>query len=67
MGHRVFGTTSEMSVTAGFAGDAVVLYELVVKHRWHRLLHVQLAARLRRALQQLSDVVITSVPYHLPS
>jgi hypothetical protein len=45
----------------------VVLYELVVKHRWHRLLHVQLAARLRRALQQLSDVVITSVPYHLPS
>lgn len=45
----------------------VVLPELVVKHRWHQLLHSNLARRLRRALRPLPGIVITSVPFHLPT
>jgi amino acid transporter len=42
----------------------VVLPELVVKHRWHQLLHSRAPARLRRALRGISGVVITAVPVH---
>jgi amino acid transporter len=45
----------------------VVLPELVVRHAWHRLLHNGLAPRLRRALRQLPGIVVTTVPFHLPS
>ena len=44
----------------------VVLPETVVRHRWHRLLHSRTPQRLRRALQALPGVVVTSVPIHLP-
>jgi amino acid transporter len=43
----------------------VVLPEVVVKHRWHELLHSRTSQRLRRALRALPGVVITSVPIHL--
>jgi amino acid transporter len=45
----------------------VILAELVVKRPWHRLLHSQMAPRLRVALQVERNVVITTVPFHLPS
>jgi hypothetical protein len=45
----------------------VILPEIVVRHRWHRLLHNQVAARLRRALRPLPRMVVTSAPFHLPS
>jgi hypothetical protein len=44
----------------------VILPELVVRHWWHRLLHNQVAPRLRRALRPLPGIVVTSVPFHLP-
>lgn len=44
----------------------VVRYELVVQRPWHSLLQVPLAARLRLAMRLLTDVVITSVPFHVP-
>jgi hypothetical protein len=44
----------------------VILPEFVVRHWWHRLLHNQVAARLRRALRPLGKMVVTSVPFHLP-
>jgi amino acid transporter len=45
----------------------VVLPELVVHRFWHRALHNGIAPRLRRALRQLPGIVITTVPFHLPS
>jgi len=45
----------------------VVLPELVVRRSWHRLLHNGVAPRLRRALRPLPGIVITTVPFHLPS
>jgi amino acid transporter len=45
----------------------VVLPELVVRHAWHRPLHNGVAPRLRRALRQLPGIVVTTVPFHLPS
>ena len=43
----------------------VVLAELIVKHRWHRLLHNGTAKRLRRILRRQPGIVITTVPHHL--
>ncbi|MEU5941853.1 APC family permease [Micromonospora sp. NPDC047548] len=43
----------------------VVLPEIVVRHRWHELLHSRTRQRLRRALRHLPGIVITSVPIHL--
>jgi hypothetical protein len=45
----------------------VVLPELIVKHRAHRLLHNGTARRLRRALRPQPGVVVTTVPLHLPT
>ncbi len=45
----------------------IVLPELVVRRAWHRLLHNGVAPRLRRALRQLPGIVVTTVPFHLPS
>ena len=45
----------------------VVLPELVPRRYWHRALHNGIAPRLRRALRQLPGIVITTVPFHLPS
>jgi hypothetical protein len=44
----------------------VVLHEFVARHRWQQLLHSPVAPRLRRALRPLPDIVITTVPFHLP-
>jgi len=43
----------------------VVVPELVVRHWWERPLHDSEAARLRRALRPLAQVVVTSVPFHM--
>lgn len=43
----------------------VVLPEIVVRHRRHRLLHNRLAPRLRRALRPLPKIVVTTVPFHV--
>jgi hypothetical protein len=45
----------------------VILPELIVRHWQHRLLHNRTAARLRRALRPLPKIVVTTVPFHLPS
>jgi amino acid transporter len=45
----------------------VVVPEIVVKHRWHQLLHSAAPQRLRKALRALPGVVVTSVPIHLPA
>jgi amino acid transporter len=45
----------------------VVLPELVVRRVWHRPLHNGVAPRLRRALRRLPGIVVTTVPFHLPS
>jgi amino acid transporter len=45
----------------------VIVPEVVVAHWWQRALHDSTASRLRRALKPLSKVVVTSVPFHLPS
>ncbi len=45
----------------------VVLPELVVRRCWHRPLHNGVAPRLRRALRRLPGIVVTTVPFHLPS
>jgi hypothetical protein len=45
----------------------VILPELIVRRRWHQLLHNQIAPRLRRALRPLPGVVVTTVPFHLPA
>jgi amino acid transporter len=44
-----------------------ILPEIVVRHWWHRILHNRTAARLRRALRPLPKVVVTTIPFHLPS
>ena len=44
----------------------VIVPEVVVRHWWERPLHEHTAARLRRALEPLAGVVVTSVPFHLP-
>lgn len=45
----------------------VILPEIVVRHWWHRILHNATARRLRRALRPLPKMVVTTVPFHLPS
>jgi hypothetical protein len=45
----------------------VILPQLVVRHWQHRILHNRTAARLRRALRPLPKIVVTTVPFHLPS
>ncbi len=45
----------------------VILPEIVVRHWWHRILHNQIARRLRRALRPVPKMVVTTVPFHLPS
>jgi amino acid transporter len=45
----------------------VILPEIVVPHWWQRLLHNQTAPRLRRALRPLPKIVVTTIPFHLPS
>jgi amino acid transporter len=45
----------------------VILPEIVVRHWWQRGLHNRTAARLRRALRPLPKIVVTTVPFHLPS
>ncbi|MEV4758988.1 APC family permease [Micromonospora sp. NPDC049559] len=44
----------------------VIVPELVLRRRWHRLLHHRTAPRLRRALREVPGIVITSVPLHVP-
>jgi amino acid transporter len=44
----------------------VILPEIVVRHRWQRILHNGTAPRLRRALRPLPKIVVTTVPFHLP-
>jgi amino acid transporter len=44
----------------------VVLPELVPQRGWERLLHNQVALRLKLELLGCPGVVVTSVPYHLP-
>jgi amino acid transporter len=43
----------------------VIVPELAVRHRWQRALHDETAVRLRRALEPLDKVVVTSVPFHV--
>jgi amino acid transporter len=43
----------------------VVVPEIAVRHRWQRALHDETATRLRRALEPLDKVVVTSVPFHV--
>jgi amino acid transporter len=43
----------------------VIVPELSVRHWWRRVLHDNTAPRLRRALEPLSKVVVTSIPYHV--
>nr|WTA00799.1 hypothetical protein OH820_33200 [Streptomyces sp. NBC_00857] len=43
----------------------VILPEIVVRHRWHRVLHSHLAGRLRCALRPLPKIVVTTVPFHV--
>jgi amino acid transporter len=45
----------------------VILPEIVVRHWRHRILHDRIAPRLRRALRPLPKIVVTTVPFHLPS
>jgi len=45
----------------------VIVPEIVVRRWWHRLLHNQIAPRLRRALRPLPKIVITTVPFHVSS
>jgi hypothetical protein len=45
----------------------VILPEIVVGRVWQRILHNQTAPRLRRALRPLPKIVVTTVPFHLPS
>jgi len=37
----------------------------MARHWWHRILHDRIAGRLRRTLDALPGVVVTSVPFHL--
>jgi amino acid transporter len=44
----------------------LVVPEIVVARPWQRLLHNRIAARLRGALIAYENIVITTVPFHLP-
>jgi hypothetical protein len=43
----------------------VAVPEIMARHWWHRILHDGIARRLRRTLDALPGVVVTSVPFHL--
>jgi fumarate reductase subunit C len=43
----------------------VAVPEIMARHWWHRVLHDGIAGRLRRTLDALPGVVVTSVPFHL--
>lgn len=43
----------------------VILPEIVVRHRWQRILHNRVARRVRRALQPVPKIVVATVPFHL--
>jgi hypothetical protein len=43
----------------------VIAGDIAVRHWWQRGLHDDTAVRLRRALEPLDEVVVTSVPFHL--
>ena len=45
----------------------LVVPEIVVARRWQRILHNRIATRLRAALIAYEGIVITTVPFHLPS
>ncbi|WP_406424140.1 hypothetical protein OH809_03415 [Streptomyces sp. NBC_00873] len=45
----------------------VIVPEIITSRRRDRLLHSRTATRLRRALRPPPKIVITSVPFHLPS
>ncbi|MFJ4682933.1 APC family permease [Streptomyces sp. NPDC088789] len=45
----------------------VILPEIVTRHRRHQFLHSRTAPRLRRSLRRLPKIVITTVPFHLPT
>ncbi len=45
----------------------LVVPEIVVAKRWQRILHNRIAIRLRAALISYEGIVITTVPFHLPS
>ncbi len=45
----------------------VIVPEIVVGHWWLRILHNRTAPRLRRALRPIPKLVVTTVPFHLPS
>jgi hypothetical protein len=45
--------------------QTVAVPEIVARHWWHRILHDRIARRLRRTLDTLPGVVVTSVPFHL--
>jgi amino acid transporter len=45
----------------------VVIPELVPAHAWQRFLHAGISARVRRALQTVPRIVVTTVPFHLPA
>jgi amino acid transporter len=45
----------------------VVVPEIVVRRRWHNLLHSHTGQRLRAALHRLPGVVVANVPVHLDS
>jgi amino acid transporter len=43
----------------------VIVPELVVRHWWQRGLHENTAPRLRRALEPMPAIIVTSVPFHV--
>ncbi len=45
----------------------VILPEIIVRHWWHRILHNLTASRLKRALRYVPKIIVTTVPFHLPS
>ena len=45
----------------------LVVPEIVVAKPWQRILHNRIAARLRTSLIAYDGIVITTVPFHLPS
>jgi hypothetical protein len=45
----------------------LIVPEIVVARRWQRILHNRVATRLRAALIAYEGIVITTVPFHLPS
>ncbi|HZL47512.1 MAG TPA: APC family permease [Solirubrobacteraceae bacterium] len=45
----------------------LVVPEIVVAKPWQRILHNQIAARLRASLIAYEGIIITTVPFHLPA